>query len=154
MKKLIIAGALAAILRDSCEDCRVYATAGNDGTRIHKTIEVPARRGMALVEKFTNALSGADSFYRTIGGGGIFLKQCMDYVADKEGGVADRIIVLTDEVDCDNKANPDTANAFGKTNYLINVSSAKNGIAYNKFTHINGWSEHVVNYIREIEKES
>jgi 60 kDa SS-A/Ro ribonucleoprotein len=155
LSRLDAAGALAAILRDSCDDCRVYATAGNDSSRVHATIELPARRGMALVEKFTGALEmgNKDSLYHKIGGGGIFLKQCMDYVAEKEGGVADRIIVLTDEVDCDNKANPSNANAFGKTNYLINVSVAKNGIAYNKFTHINGWSEHVVDYIREIEKE-
>lgn len=154
LSRLDAAGALAAILRESCEDCRVYATAGDDGKRIHATVEVPARRGMALVEKFTNALSGTDSFYKTIGSGGIFLKQCMDYVAEKEGGVADRVIVLTDEQDCDKKANPDTANAFGKQNYLLNVSVSKNGIAYKKFTHIDGWSEHVIDYIREIEKET
>lgn len=155
LSRLDAAGALAAILRDSCEDCRVYATAGSDTTRIHKTIELPARRGMALVEKFTGALDtrSRESLFSKIGGGGIFLKQCMDYVAEQEGGVADRVIVLTDEQDCDKKANPDTANAFGKQNYLLNVSVSKNGIAYKKFTHIDGWSEHVVDYIREIERE-
>lgn len=155
LSRLDAAGALAAILRESCEDCRVYATAGDDYSLIHATIEVPARRGMALVEKFTGAveMSNKDSLYHKIGGGGIFLKQCMDYVAEKEGGVADRVIILTDEQDCDKKANPDTANAFGKQNYLLNVSVAKNGIAYKKFTHIDGWSEHVVDYIREIERE-
>ncbi len=152
MTRLDAAGALAAILREQCEDCRLYATAGDDGRRIHATIEVPARRGMALVEKFTKAHQGSDGFYKSIGGGGIFLKQVMDWVGAKEGFKADRVIVLTDEQDCDVKANPNTANAFGDKNYLLNVSVEKSGIAYNKFTHINGWSESVVEYIKEIEK--
>ncbi len=65
---------------------------------------------------------------------------------------ADRVIVLTDEVDCDKKANPKDAPAFGRSNYIINVASAANGIAYEKFTHVNGWSEAVLRYIQVIEK--
>ena len=88
--------------------------------------------------------------YSTLGGGGIFLRQCLDYVFDHERE-ADRLIVITDEVDCDHKLTPATANAFGKENYLINIAAYKNGIGYGKFTHVDGWSESVLDFIRESE---
>lgn len=149
MTRLDAAGALAAILRESCDDCRLYATAGDDGRMIHATMEVAARRGMGLVDMFTK-----HAFESKIGGGGIFLKQVMDWVGEKEGFKAARVIVLTDEQDCDRKANPTTANAFGDRNYLLNVSVEKNGIGYDKWTHIDGWSEACIGYISEIEKET
>jgi hypothetical protein len=146
LTRLDAAGALAAILRESCDDCRLYATAGSDGARIHKTMLVPPRRGLPLVEQFTKW-----EFAGQLGQGGIFLNQVCDFVSNAEDNTADRIIILTDEQDCDQKANPKNANAFGKTNYIINVSVEKSGIAYEKFTHINGWSESVIDYISEIE---
>jgi hypothetical protein len=36
--------------------------------------------------------------------------------------------------------------------YVINVASYKNGVGYGKWTHIDGWSESVVEYIRELER--
>ena len=105
------ATALAILVREQCENVKLYATAGNDYSRIHATCLVPSRRGFAL----SDAIWG-DHMQRKIGGGGIFLKQCMDYVFEREK-TADRIIVFTDEQDCDNKANPASANAFGKRNY-------------------------------------
>ena len=35
--------------------------------------------------------------------------------------------------------------------YVINVASYKNGVGYGKWTHIDGWSESVIEYIRELE---
>ena len=35
--------------------------------------------------------------------------------------------------------------------YVINVASYKNGVGYSKWTHIDGWSESVVEYIRALE---
>lgn len=149
MTRLAAAGALAAILREVCEDPVVYATAGDDYRRVHATMECPARRGMSLVATFV-----AGELNRKIGGGGIFLTQCMDYVFEHEKE-ADRIIVLTDEQDCsgpDPKLAPDKANAFGKSNYLINVASARNGVGYGrKWNHVDGWSENVVRYITAME---
>jgi hypothetical protein len=34
---------------------------------------------------------------------------------------------------------------------MINVASAKNGVGYGKWTHIDGWSESVIEYVRELE---
>lgn len=144
--RLQTAGALAILAREMCEDIHIYATAGSDMKRVHKTKMIPARRGFAL----SDACVGRE-VYNELGGGGIFLNQVMDYVYDREQE-ADRVIILTDEQDCDVKANPKDANAFGKSNYIINVASYKNGVAYSKFHHINGWSESVLDYIREYEK--
>lgn len=35
---------------------------------------------------------------------------------------------------------------------MINVASARNGVGYGKWVHIDGWSEAVVEYIREAER--
>ena len=34
----------------------------------------------------------------------------------------------------------------------VNVASYKNGVGYGKWTHIDGWSESVVEYIRTLEQ--
>ena len=36
--------------------------------------------------------------------------------------------------------------------YVINVTSYKNGAGYGKWTHIDGWSEAVIEYIRALEQ--
>lgn len=137
--------ALAALARETCEEVAVYATAGNDYTRIHKTALVPSRRGFALIDAIEKDMR------ILLGGGGIFLRQCLDFIYELEKS-ADRLIVITDEQDCDQKLNPSTANAFGRENYLINIASYKNGIGYGKFTHIDGWSEAVLDFIRVTEE--
>ena len=35
--------------------------------------------------------------------------------------------------------------------YIINVGSYENGVGYGAWTHINGWSERVLDFVREIE---
>lgn len=150
MSRAHVACALGAIARELCAEPVIFATAGNDGTRIHKTEMVPARRGMALVD----AIYG---MCRPLGGGGIFLTQVIEYVKMKEKE-ADRIIVITDEQDCDisSKGRPDMAVPFGSQgNYLINVASARNGIGYGpKWTHIDGMSEAVFDFVREVESNN
>jgi hypothetical protein len=140
--RLDTAAALTAMITGVCENPVVYATAGSDGRRVHDTRLIPARQGMAMVDAIHKAL-------RDQGYGGIFLTQCMDYVAKAETD-ADRVIVITDEADCETDAlkKPANANAFGKRNYLINISVEKNGIAYKpKWVHIDGWSENVIRFI-------
>ena len=143
-----VACSMAMIVRGLTETSRIYATAGSDRSEIHATKEVPPRHGFAL----------RDAIYamcRPLGGGGIFLKQVMDYVWEQEKK-ADRIIVITDEQDCDHdpKRSALHCRMWGKQHYLINVASAANGIGYGAWTHIDGWSESVVDYIMEAEKAS
>jgi hypothetical protein len=57
----------------------------------------------------------------------------------------DRIIVITDEQSHDRIATP-----RGK-GYVINIASARNGVGYGPWVHIDGFSEAVITYIRELE---
>lgn len=142
------AASLAILLREISEDFSVYATAGNDYTRVHKTALIPSRRGFALRDAIIKAKD-------ELGGGGIFLKQVMDYVYDREKEPVSRVIVITDEQDCDTdpaKA-PSKANTFGKRNYLINIANERNGIGYDKWVHIDGFSESVIDYIQAVEDQ-
>lgn len=145
MTRMDAACALGAILREVCEDPHIFATAGNDWERKHKTAYVPARRGMALVD-------ATQRMQKEIGGGGIFLKQVMDYV-HKEVGDVDRVIVITDEQDCDTTNSPSKARIIGKTNYIINVASYENDINFGNWTTVNGFSENVLKWIYEMEAQ-
>ena len=76
---------------------------------MHATVRVPSRRGFALRD-----LLSYDATSGLIGGGGIFLEQVNDYMRKEEKGTADRIIVITDEQDCDLVNKPTSATPFGK----------------------------------------
>ena len=147
MDRAMVACALGAIARELCEVPRIYATAGNDSTRIHQTQLVSARRGMALVDTI-------HGLCHPLGGGGIFLTPVCRYIADLEADV-ERMIVITDEQDCaiHSADSPSKAVPLGKPgkNYMINVASAKNGIGYGPWLHIDGWSEAVLSYIQTYE---
>lgn len=145
LNRLEAAGALAALARERCEDVEIYATAGNDMTRVHATAEVPAYHGMALASVF----AGQD-FVAKLGGGGIFLTQCMGYIEARHRGTYDQVLVFTDEQDCDNKLDgaPSRAKKLGARNYIMNVESYEHGIgADNGWTKISGFSEAVLDYI-------
>lgn len=140
------ASAVGAILREVCDDVAVYATAGSDWKHTHATAEVPARRGIALIDAIW-------AMCHPLGGGGIFLNQVMSWVNEREK-TYDRVIVITDEQDCSRGTAdaPEQANPLGQFNYLINVASAKNGIGYGKWTHIDGFSESCLRFIQEHER--
>ena len=72
---------------------------------------------------------------------GTYLGAALDAVNERY----DRIIVITDEQSHDRVAAP-----RGK-GYMINVASARNGVGYGPWMHIDGFSEAVINYIRELE---
>ena len=67
----------------------------------------------------------------------------------------DRLIVITDEQAHDTVPNPRSwSNGRPRPlGYVVNVAPYKNGIGYGKWTHIDGWSESVVEYIRALEAE-
>lgn len=147
LSRMDAAAALAILAREMCEEVAIYCTAGDDLARVHATRLVPSRRGFALRDCIVKDTA------KELGGGGIFLVQCLDYIKKREK-TADRIIVFTDEQDCDQKLNPASADAFGKHNYLVNVAAYRNGIGYEKFVHIDGFSETVLDYIRESERSA
>ncbi len=97
-------------------------------------VEVPARRGFALRDAI-------DASQRH---NGTQLGKAVTELNQKHG--YDRLIVITDE-----QAH-DTVPAPKGKGYVINVASYKNGVGYGKWTHIDGWSESVVEYIRTLEQ--
>lgn len=141
--RLHAACAMAAIAREQCENAIIYATAGDDRLQKHATTLIPSRRGFALMDAIRQSRSD-------IGGGGIFLKQAIDFIREKNHGDINRIIVITDEQDCDHSTirSPDNANPFGKYNYILNVGTYACGIAYGKWTHISGFSEMFLEYVK------
>ena len=146
MTRAYVACALGALAREACEQVEIYATAGSDREQKHKTALVRNRRGLPLVEEI-------HGLCHPLQGGGIFLKQSLDWIGDeRRGRMADRVIVITDGQDTDQK-NKGTANVrqIARKQYIINVASDKNGVGYGPWTSLDGWSEKVLDYIRECE---
>jgi 60 kDa SS-A/Ro ribonucleoprotein len=116
---------LAILLREICEKAIVFTFSDN-------LVELPPRRGFAL----RDALDASQKH------GGTYLGRALEKIREKY----DRIIVITDEQAHDRVPGP-----RGR-GYVINVASNKNGVGYGAWTHIDGWSEAVVEYIRSLEQ--
>lgn len=115
---------LAILLREICEEVAVFSFS-------NELKRVPARRGFAL----RDAIDSSQVH------GGTYLGQALKAIDERH----DRIIVITDEQSHDHVSAPRVRG------YVINVASYKNGVGYGPWTHIDGWSESVVEYIRELE---
>lgn len=118
---------LAILLREICDDVAVYSFSDHDK-------RIPARRGFAL----RDAIDASQPH------NGTYLGKALEAIREDY----DRIIVITDEQAHDRIPNP---RGLG---YVINVASYKNGVGYGKWTHIDGWSESVIGYIREMERSA
>lgn len=141
---------LVILLRELCENVVMYITAGDDLNQIHATRRLPDRRGFTI----RDAIRALEN---EVGYGGIFLTQCMNHIASElriTQPSFDRVIVITDEQDCDHDPEraPDRAQLLGTHNYIFNIGAYDCGIAYQRWHHINGWSEHVIAYIDAHEK--
>lgn len=147
LTRMEAAAALTVLARELCEDVVIYATAGEDWERKHATMRIPDYRGFAL----SNFITGPE-VRNQIGGGGIFLTQCMDFIQKDYTGSFDRVIVFTDEQDCDTGNSPDNARLLGKNNYILNVGSYQNGINSKKWLTITGFSEATLEFIRVLEQ--
>jgi 60 kDa SS-A/Ro ribonucleoprotein len=126
MKRTDAAYGLAVLLREIGERVSVFSFSDH-------LVEVPARRGFAL----RNAIGASQAH------SGTYLGKAVAQLNEKER--YDRLIVITDEQAHDTVPNPKA------TGYVINVASYKNGVGYGKWTHIDGWSESVVEYVRTLE---
>lgn len=119
---------LAVLLREICEEVSIYTF-----SEVAKA--VPPRRGFAL----------RDAMAANQPNGGTCLGRALSDVARAERDHAARTIVITDEQSHDRVPAPN-----GK-GYVINVASARNGVGYGKWTHIDGFSESVVSFLHELE---
>lgn len=124
LKRIDAAAALASVING---DLRVF-------TFSEKVVEVPPRRGMA----------GVDAVIRSQSHGGTYLGNAVTAINAQID--YDRLIVITDEQSADRVPDPKGRG------YMINVASAKNGVGYGKWTHIDGFSEAVLRFIGEHEK--
>lgn len=127
LKRYDAANGLAILARELCEQVAIYSFSNS-------VVRIPDRRGFALRDAITNSQRHS----------GTYLGGAVKHINENE--VYDRLIVLTDEQSHDTVPNPK-----GK-GYVINVASYKNGVGYGAWTHIDGWSEAVIDYIFEYEK--
>jgi 60 kDa SS-A/Ro ribonucleoprotein len=118
---------LAVLLRQTGEKVAVYSFSD-------RVVEVPARRGFALRDAIE-----ASQAHR-----GTYLGKAVEELNRTES--YDRLIVITDEQAHDTVPKPK-----GK-GYVINVASYRNGVGYGAWTHVDGWSESVIDYVREMER--
>jgi fructose-specific component phosphotransferase system IIB-like protein len=127
MQRTDAAYGLAVLLREIGEKVAVFSFSDS-------LVEVPARRGFAL----RDAIDKSQPHSAT------YLGKAVDSLNQKER--YDRLIVITDE-----QAH-DTVPAPKGKGYVINVASNKNGVGYSKWTHVDGWSEAAIEYIRALEQ--
>lgn len=135
-----VARMLAVIGKTVCQESRVFATAGNDYERQHKTMELH-NSGFALLDEFGKVRG-------TIYWGGIFTAQVVDYVAELSQKLPDRVVIVTDEADCDLERKPSSAKPIGRHNYIMNVGAYETGFGQaNNWTEISGFSDRLWDYI-------
>ncbi len=124
MTRMDAAAALASIIHGCV---RVFTFSA-------QVVEVPPRRGMAGVDAVINSQLHS----RTYLGAAV---QAINTQVEH-----DRLIVITDEQAADIVPTP-----VAKHAYMVNVASCKNGVGYGRWTHIDGFSEHVLRFIHEAE---
>lgn len=131
ISRLDAACGVAMLLREICPTVEIH-------TFSNKTVSVPPRRGFALAD----AVSHSQAHSSTNLG---------DAMREMNSIEADRLIVITDEQSHQRVSAPKHKKA-----YMVNVAAYKNGVGYgNGWTaHIDGWSEAIVDYIIELEKDS
>lgn len=124
------AAALAILLRELAPQfgCLAFST---------DVAVVPPRRGFALRDAIANSMEA----------GGTNTDRALN-LANTSG--YDRIIVITDEQSHES-IRPPLSNSKA---YFVNVDSAKNGIGYGKWTHIDGFSESIIDFIQTFERET
>ena len=148
LSRLDAAMALCMLAVNRCENYEIVMTAGSDrnprgheGNHIH--IPYP-KKGFSLFEQCKTACI-------KLGGWGIFTRQCLEWCYDNVGTEFDRIIVISDSQDQDRLSK--IPKPYGKSNYIVDVSSHQHGINYRGVwtAELSGFSEHFLTYIAAIE---
>lgn len=125
MHRVDVAAGLAVLVSALAERARVF-------TFSNHLVEVPPFAGLALVDTIRHSQPHS----------GTNLGEAVRRLASER---LDRLIVITDEQSHDRVENPSTRG------YVINVASYQHGVGYGKWVHIDGWSERVLDFIREVE---
>ena len=118
---------LAILVREVCQDCLITTFNQYEGVQ-----NVPARHGFALRDALGSPRGGTPL--------GAAVRTTFNTPHD-------RLIVITDEQSQDSVPDP-----IKEKSYMINVASYDRGVGYGKWIHVDGWSEAVIDFIREYEK--
>lgn len=125
------AAALAILLREKADAVEI-------ATFSSQVAIVPPRRGFALRDAISQSQPHSATHLRAA------VEALSQHPAWKK---LDRMIVITDEQSQDGNGA-----AFAPRSYVVNVAPYKNGISYgNGWNHIDGWSERILDYVREYE---
>ena len=128
MSRFDASNGLAVLMKEVCEDVRIF-------TFSNKVVEVKNDvRGFDLIKAIASSQEAMGTY---LGKAVNEINKC-DY---------DRIVIITDEQTADKVPPPN-----GK-GYIINIANYEKGIGYGEWIHINGWSEAVITYITELEKQ-
>jgi len=128
MRRTDAAYGLAILLREIAEKVTIYTF--SDHTKL-----VASRRGMALRDALEHSQPHS----------GTYLGKAIEHAERDCRNGYDRMVVITDEQSHDHVPEP-----RGR-GYVINVASNRNGVGYGAWTHVDGWSEAVVEFIVELE---
>jgi 60 kDa SS-A/Ro ribonucleoprotein len=127
------AAGLAILLREKAAEFCV-------ATFSDACVELPSRRGFAL----------RDGIVKSQPHSGTHLKRALEQLrGNGEWQKLDRVIVITDE-----QSHDGILPAWTPKAYVVNVAPYKHGVSYgNGWTHVDGWSERVIDYIAGVETE-
>ena len=126
-----VAAGLAVLAREKCAETHI-------ATFSSQVVIVPPRRGFALRDAIQQSQPHSSTY----------LRKALEAL-QPVWGAYDRIIVITDE-----QSNDGCCNAYTPNAYIINVAPYQRGVSYrNGWTHIDGWSERVLDYIMQCEQQ-
>jgi hypothetical protein len=129
MSRIHAASAIAVLAREICEDVEVF-------TFSNSSKKVPNIHGFGLIEKIWNSQ----------GHGGTNLWSSIAEIDAKTD--YDRMIVFTDEQAHDSMTKKPKGDL-----YVVNVAAYQNGVGYGNAVHIDGFSEKIIDFIMEYEKQ-
>jgi len=147
--RLDAACGVAMLAREICEKVDIL-------TFSEKLIRIPSRHGFALRDAIVNSQEHSGTLlglatHAVYSSAPVFAKNVSwgwnrkSFSFQGLNLTPDRLIVITDEQSHDPVPDPQGVG------YMINVASAKNGVGYGAWHHIDGWSEAVLDYIRQSE---
>ena len=130
MKRSDACMALAMVAAEVCEDHEIVFFANS-------TENAGAIRGFQIREGYCRANVGMGTSL------GMAVEEAFSTPAD-------RVLVITDEQSADRVRQPPE----GSRAYMMNVASAKNGVGYGRWLHIDGFSGSVLQFIAKHESEA
>ena len=147
LSRLEAACGLAMLLREICEDIEIF-------TFSLKLKQIAPRRGFALRDAIVNSQDHNATYLGTSVRALYAPKNKKISIKSRFHGTIsfsgrglnpDRLIILSDEQSHDSVPDPKGVG------YMINVASARRGVGYGPWRHVDGFSESVVKWIQEFE---